>query len=61
MEAQRSYENQCLSSKLYNVTFKRARILIEFVATNWLRHNCGYKFVESGGRAVSGAGLRPLD
>jgi len=34
MEAQRSYENQCLSSKLYNVTFKRARILIEFVVTN---------------------------
>ena len=26
-----------------------------------LRHKCGYKYVESGGHALSGAGLRPLD
>jgi hypothetical protein len=31
------------------------------IVTIWLRHNWGYNFIDSGGRAFPDAGLRPLD
>jgi len=34
---------------------------MDTVVAIWLRHNCGYNFVDARGRAVSGSGLWPLD
>jgi len=38
---------------MHDVTTQKAPILIDTVVTIWLRHNCGYNFVDAGSRAVS--------